>query len=114
LIFGVIFYEYIPNTKIVPSTVEAYETSNTIKDEINQEVANYTKQNIYYEITDSDLTLYQKADNYNSGKSNPFSPAQSTTENATVISGNSQVVTSNTTKNPDSTDYFFNNTSGLK
>ena len=33
LVFGVIFYDYIPNNKVVPSTVEAYKTSNTIKDE---------------------------------------------------------------------------------
>ena len=33
LIFGVIFYDYIPTNKVVPSTVEAYKTSNTIKDE---------------------------------------------------------------------------------
>ena len=29
LVFGVIFYDYIPNNKVVPSTVEAYKTSNT-------------------------------------------------------------------------------------
>ena len=34
LILGVIFYDYIPTNKVVPSTVEAYQTSNTIKDEI--------------------------------------------------------------------------------
>ena len=32
LIFGVVFYDYIPNNKVVPSTVEAYKTYNTIND----------------------------------------------------------------------------------
>ena len=57
LVFGVIFYDYIPNNKVVPSTVEAYKTSNTIKDEISQEIVDYPKQNITREITDSDLTI---------------------------------------------------------
>ena len=33
LILGVIFYDYIPTNKVVPSTVEAYKTSNTIKED---------------------------------------------------------------------------------
>ena len=36
LILGITFYKYIPNTKIVPSEVEKYKTSETIKDEIEQ------------------------------------------------------------------------------
>jgi len=47
LVFGVIFYDYIPNNKVVPSTVEAYKTSNTIKDEISQEIVDYPKYNTW-------------------------------------------------------------------
>ena len=73
LVFGVIFYDYIPNNKVVPSTVEAYKTSNTIKDEISQEIVDYPKQNITLEITDSDLTIKKQDKSYESGKANPFS-----------------------------------------
>ena len=31
LILGVVFYDYIPTNKVIPSTVEPYTTSNTIK-----------------------------------------------------------------------------------
>lgn len=114
LILGVLFYEYIPNTKIVPSTVEAYETSNTIKEEISQEIVNYPKQNMTYEITDSDLTLYKKSDSYDSGKANPFAKyTVEPTNDTNVTTTNTQVGTNSTVENPDSTDQFFNNT-GLK
>ena len=112
LIFGVVFYDYIPNNKVVPSTVEAYKTSNTIKDEISQEIVDYPKQNITLEITDSDLTIKKQDKSYESGKANPFSTAVetvtgNTTTGNTTISGNN-----NTNKNPDSTDHYFNNISG--
>ena len=45
LILGLIFYDYIPTNKVVPSTVEAYKTSNTIKDEISQEIVDYLREN---------------------------------------------------------------------
>ena len=103
LIFGVIFYDYIPTNKVVPSTVEAYKTSNTIKDEISQEIVDYPKQNI---------TIKRQDKSYESGKANPFSTAVetvtgNTTTGNTTISGNN-----NTNKNPDSTDHYFNNISG--
>lgn len=115
LILGVVFYDYIPTNKVVPSTVEAYKTSNTVKEEINQEVVDYPKQNISFEITESDLRLYEQENNYNSGKANPFAEISSnvTTGTNTSTNGGSSSTTKNNTTNPDSTDHFFNNT-GLK
>ena len=50
LILGVVFYDYIPTNKVIPSTVEPYTTSNTIKEEINQEITEFQKQTIVMEI----------------------------------------------------------------
>ena len=114
LIFGIVFYEYIPNSKVVPSTVEAYVTSNTIKDEISQEIVNYPKQNYTYEITNSDLTLYKELDSYDQGKANPFSVYSGDVENTLDNEVNTGTGSNtNTNKNPDSSDLFFNST-GLK
>lgn len=106
LVLGLIFYDYIPTNKVVPSTVEAYKTSNTIKDEISQEILDYPKQNITLEITDSDLTLYRQENSYDSGKANPFAPASA------GVSGDANNKITNS--NPDSTDHFFNSTGGIK
>lgn len=107
LVLGVIFYDYIPTNKVVPSTVEAYKTSNTIKDEITQEIVDYPKQNITLEITDSDLKVHKQDHKYESGKVNPFAPASA------GIEGNNTNI-SNPEGNSDSTDHFFNNTGGIK
>ena len=112
LVLGVIFYDYIPTNKVVPSTVEAYKTSDTIKDEIDQEIVEYPKQNITLEITDSDLTMYKQEKSYDSGKANPFAPESTGANNNT----NTNVPAKNNTtnSNPDSTDHFFNSTGGIK
>ena len=116
LVLGVIFYDYIPTNKVVPSTVEAYKTSNTIKDEISQEIVDYPKQNITLEITDSDLTRHKQEHSYESGKANPFAPASSGVSGTTnsTNTGNTTGGNSNNNSNPDSTDHFFNSTGGIK
>lgn len=111
LILGVVFYDYIPTNKVIPSTVEPYTTSNTIKEEINQEITEFQKQTIVMEITDSDLKIHKQERSYDSGKINPFAKSSSGTTNTENGVGNT---TGNTNQNPDSKDYFFNNQSGLK
>lgn len=111
LILGVVFYDYIPTNKVIPSTVEPYTTSNTIKEEINQEITEFQKQTIVMEITDSDLKIHKQERSYDSGKINPFAKSSSGTTNTENGGGNT---TGNTNQNPDSKDYFPNNQSGLK
>lgn len=111
LILGVVFYDYIPTNKVIPSTVEPYTTSNTIKEEINQEITEFQKQTIVMEITDSDLKIHKQEKSYDSGKINPFAKSSSGTANAENGGKNT---TGDTNQNPDSKDYFFNNQSGLK
>lgn len=86
LLLCVIFYNYIPINKTVPSNVEAYVTSDTIKNEIEEEIVEYPKENIVFEITDSDLTLYKQSNSYVQGKSNPFTPG-TTSGSSTDTSG---------------------------
>lgn len=111
LILGVVFYDYIPTNKVIPSTVEPYTTSNTIKEEINQEITEFQKQTIVMEITDSDLKIHKQERSYDSGKINPFAKSSSGTTNTEKGDKNT---TGDTNQNPDSKDYFVNNQSGLK
>ena len=107
LILGVLFYDYIPTNKVVPSTVEAYATSNTIKEEINQEITEFQKQTVVMEITDSDLKVHKQENSYDSGKLNPFAKSSANATNNNTVHGDN-------TQNPDSKDQFFNNQSGIK
>lgn len=113
LILAVLFYNYIPINKVIPSNVEAYKTSETIKNEISEEIVEYPKQNIVFEITDSDLTLYKQTQSYEPGKSNPFA-ALNTSSTGNVVDGengnsNSGNVSENKTTT-NSTQNFFKDT----
>lgn len=103
LILGVIFYNYMPFKKVIPSKVEAYVTPNNIKNEINEEIVEYPKENVTFEITDSDLTLYKQSQSYSPGKSNPFADYTAATGNSvdntstggSTTSGSSTATTQN-------------------
>ena len=108
LALGIAFYRFIPNTKVVPSDVEKYQTSESIKDEIDQTTVDYTNeaiQNVTFEITDSDLRLYKNSGSYTTGKSNPFVAESSDVTNTENTQGGSTPSNggSTTTVTPDET-----------
>jgi len=123
LILGILFYDYIPINKVVP-TKQAYSTPENVKTEINEQITEIEKTEVSYEITDSDLNLYKQTSSYKPGKSDPFSlkaettPAENnnptnTTDENTNSEKNEQKndTKSNTDKN--STGTFFND-EGIK
>ena len=116
LVFGVIFYDYIPTNKAVPNKLEAYVTPENIQEEINEEIIEMNKIEVSYEVTESDLNLYKQTHSYTPGKRDPFSAS---TENTNTSGGNTttgtmgQNQTTGTNTDPNSTQGFFNET-GLK
>lgn len=74
LIIAIIFYQYMPNNRVIPSKVSAYATPDNVKEEIKSADENYelTEQTQTYTITDADLSLYKRNQSYNPGKSDPF------------------------------------------
>ena len=113
LVLGVIFYDYIPNNKVLPSKI-AYETPKNVKQEIEVEITEYEKENVVYEITDSDLNLYRSTKSYVPGKADPFADLSNEVADPTndIVGGNA-VSGGTTTKNPDATGTFFKD-SGTK
>ena len=103
LILGIVFYDYIPNNKTVPASVEAYAFPEDIKEELNSKFRG--EQNIVrtYYIDSSDLSIYETTKEYDKGKVNPFID-----KNATVITGNT---TKNTNSNGGSSSTKTTNTS---
>ena len=76
LLFAVIFYEYIPNRKVVPEVLQ-YSASEKIKelkaDNIDQRNEQVIKT---FEVTSSDLSNYKVTNDYVAGKSDPFDPTK--------------------------------------
>ena len=72
LLFAVIFYEFIPNKKVVPE-IAKYNASEKIKELISDDIDKRNETIIKtFEVTSSDLTNYKIANDYVAGKSNPF------------------------------------------
>ena len=125
LIFGLLFYDYIPTNKMIPAK-EAYVTPNEVKEEINETITELEKTEISYEITDADLNIYKQSSSYKPGKKDPFSLSVENTSstngnknnNGNTSNGdngnNQNIDTSNSGKSdPNSTGTFFNDT-GIK
>ena len=74
LLLAILFYEYMPISIAIPENVASYVTPNEIKDEEEQEIVQYSKQTVSFEITDSDLTVYKQSKSYDQSKANPFLP----------------------------------------
>ena len=122
LIFGLLFYDYIPTNKMIPAK-EAYVTPNEVKEEINETITELEKTEISYEITDADLNIYKQSSSYKPGKKDPFSLSVENTSstngnknnNGNTSNGdngnNQNTDTSNSGKSdPNSTGTFYNNT----
>ena len=125
LIFGLLFYDYIPTNKMIPAK-EAYVTPNEVIEEINETITELEKTEISYEITDADLNIYKQSSSYKPGKKDPFSLSVENTSstngnknnNGNTSNGdngnNQNTDTSNSGKSdPNSTGTFFNDT-GIK
>lgn len=120
LILGVIFYDYIPDKKVVPNKV-AYSVPNEVKGELeeaNLESSAPKVQDMVYTIEGADLDAYIRSKTYNPSKQNPYanttSGATTTTNSGTTgesasngnsksSNGSTRVNTSNTNNNSDDT-----------
>lgn len=70
---GVLLYDYIPSSKIVP-TVLQYETPNNISEELSEKLIDEKEEVIItYQVDSKDLNIYEKTKDYNAGNPNPFS-----------------------------------------
>ena len=95
LFFIIIFYNFIPSNKAIPSKVQQYQTPNSVSDEIASSIGSEDK-NAVYEITSADITEYKNSKVYEAGKVDPF---DSISDSSDVTSTNA---TSSTTVNTGS------------
>lgn len=106
LLFAVIFYEFIPNRKVVPEVAQ-YNASEKIKelkaDDIDKKNETIIKT---FEVTSSDLTNYKIANDYVPGKADPFGSSKTSPDagSTTKKSGNTIDTNSGTTKNIKTAD----------
>lgn len=114
LALGVLFYDYIPNNKTVPS-VSTYKTSDSVQKELEEQIADDETVLTTYEVTADDLSKLAKNNQYKGGKANPFStyeePVQNTEDENNITNVNSIGTNTNTSKgNSSSGNTFYRNT----
>ena len=112
LVFGIIFYDYIPIGVTIPAK-EAYETPAEVKNEINDSTAESIKTEKTYEVTDSDLNVYKQKANYTEGKSDPFALEEDTNASNSINIKDTDKNQSNSSNNNKSNN-LTNEKSGLK
>lgn len=99
LVLGIMFYDYIPNNKTVPTALKQYELAPEAQEELNETMSR-SSENIVktYYIDSSDLSAYATTKDYNKGKVNPFEDytSENTTNNTT---NNTNTKNTNTTGN---------------
>ena len=84
LLLGILLYEYVPMSKTVPNPV-----SYTTPEDVQQELAassNVDNSQIIltYEVDSTDLNNYERINDYQPGKANPFSSYETSGENTTT------------------------------
>lgn len=111
LLFGILFYNYIPSTKTIPSKVQEYALEDTVKQELDKELNNLNSEEIVktYRLDSTDIEHYEKTNEYNKGKVNPFDEYSTGTNNTTGENNtNTENNSGNNTTNNSSKDNFLN------
>lgn len=111
LILGILLYEYAPMSKTVPNPV-SYTTPEDVQQELSSSSDVDTDQIIMtYEVDSTDLNNYERINDYQPGKANPFSSYQASGEN-TTSSGSSTggSTSSGSTNNTSSSGSTSSNT----
>lgn len=118
LLLGILFYNYLPTSKIVPTKVEEYALSAEAQEELNKELNNTDSEEIIktYVLDATDIELYEKTKEYNKGKVNPFASYGTTPTGTGNTSGNSTGNSNNTgagnSSNSNTSSGTFLNTVG--
>ena len=105
LLLGILLYEYVPMTKVIPNPV-SYTTPNEVKKELAKATTIDENQVIMtYEVDETDLNNYKRVQDYKPGKANPFSNYEEPTPDENTIGDvNNTTSGENNTSNNTNTD----------
>ena len=102
IILGLLLYDYVPMSKVVPEPV-SYITPEQVQKELKEaESIDESQVIMTYEVNASDLNNYKNINKYNPGKANPFSSYETSTDNKQTTSTNNGSSTGATSSNNQS------------
>ena len=89
LVVSIIFYDSIALSKVIPQS-EQYELSDEMQNDLKETQVDKSKNIVTtYHIDAADLKKYEKTNEYNKGKQNPFAQESVDVSNNTIINGDS-------------------------
>lgn len=109
LILGILLYEYVPMTKTIPNPV-SYTVPEGVEEELNDvsDQVLLSFDNSSEEIDSTELNNYERINNYQPGKADPFSSYEQSTstsgENTTTSNSSTAGTSSGTTNYESSTN----------
>ena len=113
LILMVLFYDYIPLSKVMPER-ETYVTPSEVQQELAEDIAKNDAVPITDSVTDADLNIYKQSGTTVEGKANPFAleeTSEPTNESPTTNgNGNSNTQTNDNNQNIENTNVDKNST----
>lgn len=113
LLLGILMYEYVPISKTIPNPVSysaPEEVQKELSDTSEDVLLSFNNNGSNEEIDSSDLNNYEKINNYQPGKANPFSSYTSSTSGEnTTLGGSSNGVGGAENNNSTSTGTATNN-----
>lgn len=106
LLLGILFYDYIPSSKTLPSKVQEYVLAEDVKTELEQDSENIDTEEVIktYQLDATDLQHYEKTKEYNKGKVNPFAQYSNSATNTTGNNTNTKNSSSNSNNNSNSSE----------
>lgn len=110
LLLGILFYDYMPNSREAPAKVMPYAFPEEIQNELNSVLL--TEQDSVlstYTIDSNDLDVYEGTRDYQKGKTNPFAEY---TESAPTVPNNNKNNTATNTNTNTNTNSTSNDSSG--
>lgn len=112
ILLGILLYDYIPNSKTIPSKVEEYALEEVVQEELNKELDNIGSEEIVktYKLDAVDIENYERTNEYNKGKVNPFAQYSAEADNTNPDNDNGNNIQGNTTTQNSSKDNFLNTT----
>ena len=105
----------MPNSKTVPAKVQEYALEETVQQELDKELDNLNSEEIVktYQLDAVDIENYERTNDYNKGKVNPFaeySADVTNTDDNNNTNSNSNNNETNNTKQDPSKDNFLGTT----
>lgn len=108
LVLGVLLYEYVPSSKVVPEKV-AYTTPENVKIELEKaQDVDESQVIMTYQVDATEITNQKRINNYVPGKPNPFSSYSTEITNETNTTNGNSATGNNTTGNTTSSNSSSN------